>query len=258
MVQTAAAVPNGEAPVRQPMDFVIVATPRTGSYLLCDGLDDTGIAGVPTEVFNPSATYDLRKDWSVDTDAGLDEYLAAAREHGTTSNGVFGFKILRSQILQFEKLADSPGEGPDILDRFFPDAKFINIIRRDRIAQAISRYRALTTKEWWRIAGVNDDRPSPPSPDFDARAILMCALQLCLQQLSWERYLARRRRSYLIVEYEQLAANYRSEIARVLAYLGLDPTAAQRIPDPRLLAQADEETKRWRELLRASIERPET
>ena len=116
------------------MDFVIAATPRTGSYLLCDGLDDTGVAGVPTEVFNPSATYDLRKSWSVDTDASLEEYLAAARKHGTTSNHVFGFKILWSQILYFEELADSPGAGPDILDRFFPDAKFINIIeaRPDR------------------------------------------------------------------------------------------------------------------------------
>ena len=238
------------------MDFVIAATPRTGSYLLCDGLDDTGVAGVPTEVFNPSATYDLRKDWSVDTDASLEEYLAAARKHGTTSNHAFGFKILWSQILYFEELADSPGEGPDILDRFFPDAKFINIMRRDRIAQAISRYRALSTKEWWRIAGVNDDLPRPPSPEFDAKTILMCALQICLQQLNWERYLAQRRRPYLVVEYEQLAANYRSEIARVLAFLGLDPTAAHRIPDPRLLPQADEESRRWRALLQESIDQP--
>ena len=83
----------------------------------------------------------------------------------------------------------------------------------------------------------------------------MCSLQICLQQLNWERYLAQRRRPYLIVEYEELAANYRSEIARVLAFLGLDPTAAQRIPDPRLLPQANEETRRWRTLLQESTDR---
>ena len=47
-----------------------------------------------------------------------------------------------------------PGEATDgrlaVLEFLFPSARYINIVRRDRRAQAISYYRALLSNEWVR------------------------------------------------------------------------------------------------------------
>jgi 2OG-Fe(II) oxygenase superfamily len=51
----------------------------------------------------------------------------------------------------------------------------------------------------------------------------------------------------LTIEYESLRENYRREVAKVLSFLGLDYSAAERIPEPRLVRQADTITADWRQ-----------
>jgi LPS sulfotransferase NodH len=50
----------------------------------------------------------------------------------------------------------------------------------------------------------------------------------------------------ITMDYETLAANYREEVARVLAFIGEDPALARDLPEPRLQVQADATTEEWR------------
>ena len=55
----------------------------------------------------------------------------------------------------------------------------------------------------------------------------------------------------LVVEYESLVCRLRDEVARVLTFIGQDSLAAQSIPEPRLVRQADDKTLTWRKRLDA-------
>ena len=81
----------------------------------------------------------------------FDEFLRVGIEKGTTANGVFGTKIHAHHV---EPLAKQMGIRHDpwqVLRRLFPDAKYVQLRRKNRRAQAISWYRAEITNQWWLI-----------------------------------------------------------------------------------------------------------
>ena len=45
--------------------YIVASAPRTGSYLLCEGLETTGVAGRPTEVFSPHFQEVWRNRWEL-------------------------------------------------------------------------------------------------------------------------------------------------------------------------------------------------
>ena len=231
----------------------MASSPRTGSYLLCEGLETTGIAGRPTEVFSPEFQGIWRRRWALGSAPHFSEYLAAAIQHGTTSNGVYGLKIHWMHVDALAKQAGYSADSAGVLERLFPSAAYIRVIRRDRRAQALSFYRARATNEWWRIDGVRNDQSNGCRPVFDARAILALEGELARQDEAWDQYLHERGIDPMILEYETLVQNYRAEVARVLEFLGLDPAAAGAIPPPRLVRQSDGLTDQWRQLLEEAL-----
>src|SRR5262249_7015918 len=68
--------------------YIVCATPRCGSNLLCEGLSLTNRAGRPEECFLPWATP------APDSEPRLAAQLHQALVNGTTPNGVFGAKIM--------------------------------------------------------------------------------------------------------------------------------------------------------------------
>ena len=224
--------------------YIVAATPRTGSSLLCECLLETGVAGRPAELFAPAFRGLWRKHLAVSPEATFDDYLREARRYGTTSNGVYALKI---QWMHVGTLASEIGfQGPSdgVLESLFPGASFVNIVRRDRRAQAISWYRAIETSEWWRFSG---DLRIKKRPVLDVNSVLRLEEDIERQQLSWERYFRDRSITPLTVEYELLAGDYRAQTERVLRFLGLDFTTARSLPVPLLVRQSDDLNARWRE-----------
>lgn len=243
--------------------FVVAATPRTGSNLLCEGLEATAICGRPTEVFSPEFRPFWCRHWSLPEDVPFPEFFAAAVRHGTTVNGVYGLKIQRMHVGVLARDASFVGEyfqgdNDDVLDFLFPGAQYINVVRRDRRAQAISFYRALATNEWLQRPTEEQQRrvfrlPRRMAglPPLDSDAIRAWEHGLEQQQRAWGRYFRKRYIVPLVVEYESLDNDYRGQIGRALDFLGLDSSVARALPEPRLVRQADELTDRWRQLLDA-------
>src|SRR5580700_5621827 len=115
------------------LSYLVCATPRSGSTLLCYALNETGVAGHPEEYFEalsrsglprrPHEYFDPHRHaniverlafrempdgmakpnplWHPDT---YDQYLAWALAEGTTPNGVFGAKLMWGYLGDFAEL----------------------------------------------------------------------------------------------------------------------------------------------------------
>ena len=108
---------NGTVPELD--SYLICATPRTGSTLLCGLLTSSGVAGLPASYFNRRGLHHYADDWRIARphDGRIDAaYVRAALAAGTTSNGVFGGRIMAETLP--ELIADlacaDPAAGTDV------------------------------------------------------------------------------------------------------------------------------------------------
>jgi LPS sulfotransferase NodH len=219
---------------------------RTGSYLLCEGLEWTERAGHPREIFCPERRWQYEGEWQLPTGIAMEAYLRTAFERGTTANGVFGTKIHYHHLEPLARECGFAGEPVQVLQQLFPGAKYVHLRRCDRRGQAISWYRAKVTNEWWRIRGVTPSDLTGQVPEFHAPEIRRREFELDRQQQGWERFLAEAGVESITMDYEDLAANYRAEVGRVLAFIGEEAALVEKLPEPRLVVQADATTEEWR------------
>jgi LPS sulfotransferase NodH len=265
--------------------YLVCATPRSGSTLLCHLLAATGVAGRPEEYFEalrhsglprqPEEYFDLRRHANIverlafremPDDAGrpepnplwspaaYDRYVDWALEEGTTPNGTFGAKLMWGYLGDFVELLRSI-DGlaglpvPALLERVFPGLSYVRITREDKVRQAVSLWRAVQTQAWRRTA--EDDAPADDAPArsvepaFSFRAINYLVRLLTAHDASWDAYFLGLGLQPLKLTYEELAAAPQDALARVLAHLGLDPRAADGVDGPALQVQADERSEDW-------------
>lgn len=261
--------------------YLICSTPRSGSTLLGEALTNTGLAGEPREYFLPSDEPVYARDWDVSTE--YPEYFYEVLTRGTTRNGVFGAKIMWSDFLRLvERLPGSLDvwTTDKILPRFnvlnredyirhrltwlrampsyarvrkmrtheflasvLPDLHYIQIVRRDKVRQAISGVKNEQTKiPWVREC----ERPLPAQePHFDFRRIDRYARRFMLDEAAWAAYFKRAGVHPLVVVYEDLAASYEKTALDILAYLDVSSPPNLQFKERRLQRQADEVTEEW-------------
>jgi LPS sulfotransferase NodH len=253
-----APVPGGEPAARLFPDFtyIICTTPRSGSWLLSEGLASTSLAGNPREWFNELEERKYRARWRMEhsSDLSFAQYLRLVAKDATTRNGVAGLKLHYYQFDQLPKtFATVAGcrelTPAQILARAFPGARHIWLTRRDKARQAISFFLASRTGEWWRIG---DGRPAGHNAtdsraDFDPAALLQMERLLTSNEGRWQAFFASQRITPLVVHYEDLAADYAGTVGHVLRWLGLSDTGTPVIPPSRLQRQSDQRSEAWLE-----------
>ena len=144
--------------------YFICTTPHSGSELLCDGLRQSGIAGLPTEHFAMlgkkmyeeqlavSKKPEIARGISKQSNAYLSEdYLADVFAYGTSRNGVFGTVVIWDYFDDFVcrlRQISAYKESPvlDLLSAHFPNLHFIWMTRRDKERQATALWRAYQTE----------------------------------------------------------------------------------------------------------------
>ena len=207
------------------LGYIICATPRSGSYFLCDLLRSTGVLGRPHEFFCGDA---MRRHGALDYPDSLDRQIAAVRTYGCGANGIFGVKLLPSHLAGRSLsriMTGLNGPVPVLLER------------EDLLGQAISQARA--AQSHWFMA--ND------KPRFDAGLIRDHLELLVRWNASWRIYFARRGAVPLRVIYEDVVASPHEAVGRIAAALGLE--APPQI-DPQRLSmsvQRDAISAEWRE-----------
>ena len=242
--------------------LLVCATPRSGSTLLCALLDGTGVAGRPQEYFERLAHSGLprqpREYFERVEDPKLLELLATtdpgtpdpgdpipqALAEGTTDNGVFAAKLMWTHLLDLAERLGRPADAALLRERF-PDPRYVHVTRRDKIAQAVSLWRAVQTRAW-RAGEVTETENG--NAVYHAGAIGYLAGQLTDHDDAWRTWFSANRIEPLTIVYEELAADTSGVAAEVLDHLGVGPAE---IPEPPLRRQGDDLSARWVERYRA-------
>ncbi len=185
--------------------YLVCATPRSGSTLVCNALGETGVAGRPEEFFEalrhsgrprrPEEYFLGVEDQSIRDHLGersigseppprsplwsraaYDRYLEWAFEAGTTPNGVFGAKLMWGYFGEFVSLLRNVPEYRDVplaelLPAVFPELTFVRVVRANKVRQAVSLWKAVQTATWREDqaaagAGTVEADGSPPYRSF--------------------------------------------------------------------------------------------
>ncbi|MBX5441272.1 MAG: sulfotransferase [Solirubrobacteraceae bacterium] len=255
--------------------YFVCATPRSGSTLVCEALARTGVAGRPAEYFEALRATDVPRrphEYFDLPDAELEallprverepdpalagarsylDYLAWTRDRGTTHNGVFGAKLMFGYLGEFagrlrETGAFAGETDLDVLESAFPGARYVRVVRLDKVSQAVSLWTAIQTQAWRHGAP-----EAGAEPVYHRRAIAHLVRYLTEHEDHWSTLFARARVRPLTITYEDLVAAWEPTMRRVLAHLRLPGADGVEPPDPPLRRQADERSRAWVERFRA-------
>ncbi|HEX9040422.1 MAG TPA: Stf0 family sulfotransferase [Trebonia sp.] len=243
------------------MSYLVCASQRSGTELLCRGLAATGVAGRPQEYFLAEDPAKL-PDWGFWEEGpyaaghdvgGRESYLALVYRLGTTPNGVFGAKIhwncLRWALAKFAELPRFAGlDRVAILRTAFPDLRVIDVKRRDRVRQAVSWARMAQDGRWVDPVGEPEPLWPPPAgpPRYDYELIAALEALIAESETAWRQLYHELGLTPYQVVYEELSSpgGYEQAIGGVLAHLGLGDYQGT-IPAPRTRRQSNDLNEAW-------------
>ena len=273
--------PSAEQPAVKPTRcYLVCATPRSGSTLLCEGLESTEVAGRPREYFeelketgvprrpreyfwglrSPGVLRQLPPDSQLDRSVeqratwDRDDYarhLAASLAEGTTPNGVFGAKLMWSYFPDFLELMrgiarfGGMGDG-SLLNTAFPDLHYVFISRSDKVRQAVSLWRALQTWVWRDHGG-----GAPEGATGELRSIYSFdAIGHLLDQLrrhedAWRGFFFRIGRQPLQLYYENIAGDLEACVGSVLDELHIERPPGPPKVEKGMHRQSDDLSESW-------------
>jgi LPS sulfotransferase NodH len=275
------AAPAQQALVTPTRSYLACATPRSGSTLLCDALENTGVAGRPREYFeelketgvprrpreyfwglrSPEVLRLLPHDSELDREAeqraswnreDYSRHFASSLLEGTTPNGVFGSKLMWSYFKDFlELMRGIPRfagmDDGSLLSAAFPGLQYVFISRSDKVRQAVSLWRALQTWVWRHQDGASASARGVAEQrsvySFDAIDHLLD--QLRRHEDAWRGFFFRIGQRPLSLYYEDIAGDMQGSVGRVLDALHVERSAGPVPVQTAMTRQSDELSESW-------------
>jgi trehalose 2-sulfotransferase len=207
---------------KQPRSYVLCGTPRTGSTLLCGLLSSTGVLGRPESYFREPDEVAWAARFGLATEGGrVRDYRAfvdAARNAGTSNNGVFGARIMWGSLERMmEGLGQVPGDTDlPVLEEALGPLTFFQLRREDIAAQAASWCRAEQTGYWQR----GDVITREPHRDIAQMRLLMETIQK--HNAAWQAWFDAQGVEPHTVTYERLVGDCRRVIQGIAAKLAVE------------------------------------
>jgi glycosyltransferase involved in cell wall biosynthesis len=225
--------------------YIICAVQRSGTQYLSDGLQQTGIAGKPSEYFQ--IWNDDARVRSMGLTDNLD-YLNWALEQGTSINGVFGCVMMWDYfgyaLFKINEIPKYIGlNGFDALKQIFSNLHFIYLTRQDKLRQAISMSKAQQTK----IYSVKENQSVVPNqtPRFNYEQINWNLNRIYEGESGWERFFASHRIDPLKIVYEDIVNSYRQHVLRILEYLKIPHYQNLTFKESSFKKMSDNVTEKW-------------
>lgn len=227
--------------MRPTRSYLICGVPRAGTSMLAGLLRSTDVAGYAEEYFWPGDGASWRECWGAVTDR---EFIEGALEQGSTPNGIFGARVmwgyLPEVVASFSSILGTSGLSPhEVLERTLPDLRYIHVIRKDRIAQAVSWAKAIGSGQWYS----GDQRTPPRQATYDRSLIDRLVAEIAEGDRGWEELMARSPAAHIRVEHEEMVATPAATAQGVLRFLGVasDGVTIQ----VRTRQQADSVNRDW-------------
>ena len=234
--------------------YLICGVARSGSNLLSDGLRDTGRAGRPNQFFLPAAESQFRAAHGFEEDVNFAHYVRGIVEKTATSNEVFGFKLMAWYLNAFlERLRQTRAFGNpaisdlEMLRTAFPRLRFLQITRREKLRQAISKARAVQTGLW----KIQEGKSEQADPEYDRALIARCLAETEEEEKIWAAFFARIGQPIFRVEYEQLCQDFTGTLQKVLDFLEIKLPRRNPIRPPATIRQSDALSDQWEQRYRA-------
>ena len=196
---------------------------RNGSTLLCKGLEETGIAGIPGEYFTDFGHASLCDKFGVGSYEALKTKLW---EIGTSPNGVFGIKhsTIKGNVEEIKQLRVLDTQNAEeILNDLFPNCKHIFLTRRNKIRQAVSWWKAIKDETWHLEKGQEHSNP----PDFyeknyDFDAVHHLFREASLRECAIQAYFSEYNIIPLTLVYEDFIKDFNGTLKRIIDYLEIE------------------------------------
>ena len=229
--------------------YVVCAIARSGSNLLTDGLHETRRAGRPKQFFLRKYEREYALKSGLDPD-DFASYVRGIIPATATSNEVFGFKLMGWYLQEFlARLRETRAFGGGSVDQdlemlrnAFPALQFIQIVRRNKIRQAVSKARAAQTGLW----KVQEGNAASGEPEFDFDLIASCLEDTRREEMIWDRFFERSGAQPFRIEYEDLSENYAQNIGAVLQFLKIR-APRRALLRPVTVRQTDALSREWEE-----------
>lgn len=237
--------------------YLICATPRTGSSVLCGLLESTGIAGRPQAYFRQPDEQAWADLWELRDGFDYGDFVRAAVAAGSTANGVFGAKLMWGTLDEVvAKLApvcpELAGDDLALLRRLFGDLRFVHLCRDDVVAQAVSWQRAGLSTVWFvddpalpnSAGAIRGERPPARPLRYDFDQIHGWVRTIEEHNAAWRNWFAAVGIEPYELRYEDLAADLTVAVTGVLDFLGLRLPAGRTLA-ARQLRQTDALNAEW-------------
>lgn len=244
------------------ISYRIWFAPRTGSTLLCKGLESTGIAGTPLELFNIFDPATLCSTYQVTNYKELKNKLWQA---GSTENGVFGvknalFKTRKDKL--FKEIIDLRGieEKPDldkeeIWNDLFPNCKHIFLTRRNKVRQAVSWWKAIKDEKWQLDRdAANTTDTTFYKENYDVNALNHLLTETVLHDCQLQEYFSKNNIKPLNIIYEDYILNFEKTIKLIVNFLGLDSTNIQ-VGPKYFQRTANQQSEEWVQKYRYDLQK---
>lgn len=236
------------------MNYFVCVSHRSGSTLLCETLEQTGIAGMPGEYF---------MHWQGRSHEGwsLDDYPAYVQRLVTelqTPNGVFSAKVMTGddglggvvRRVQAHEAYASLSDA-EVMQHFFPNARYIYLTRRHKVAQAVS---------WWKAAQNDiyhlrdDEKASDAVLEYKLDAINYLLREIIIEESAHQAFFDAVSVVPLTVVYEDFVQDMEGTLMQILDYLDLSLPAGYEYKPSPLKKMADALSEEWIQRYRQEIQ----
>ncbi len=234
------------------INYAILSSHRSGSTLLCTLLSQTDIIGKPGEYFSHWNDCS-HKDYDI---TNYPEYIQGVVDDTQTSNGVFGMKMMAG-VDGFQgilnRLETFPEynhlSNPEKIRTFFPNIKFIYLTRRNKVAQAISWWKAVQNNHYHSF----EDIAAPDMElEYNFEAITHLFKEATIEECAHQALLESMDAIPLTIVYEDYIQDMPGTIERVKNFLEIEGDYSYETPS--LVKMADALTDEWAERYRIELQ----
>lgn len=234
------------------ISYVVCATQRSGTHFLGEALQNTGIAGNPDEYLICNEQGQLQNEQgNISEIYGKktpEEFRQLVLELGSTPNGVFGVTIMWNyfhRILEnYRELPQYYGlEASELMDALLFSPKYIWLVRRNKVRQAVSWAKAAQTGVWSRPKGASvvPER----EPEFDFLLIDRFYREVLSGEAGWSGFFHTHGIEPFKLVYEDVVEAYEQSVIDLLEYLTIPQPKDLEFRQGRLQRQAGRLNEKW-------------